>query len=179
MITDPTLTDVATLSAGLLVGRAVLGLAMAAHGAQKLFGWFGGHGLAGTAGFFEMLGFRPARLFAFGAAAGELVSGLLVASGLLGPVGPALILALMIVAALAVHWKHGFFVMTNGVEVPVLYATGALTLAFTGYGAFSLDAVLGLDALASGPIAMLAMVFATAAALGTLALRRPAESPAA
>jgi putative oxidoreductase len=178
MIIDPTLTEAATLSAGLLVGRTVLGLAMAAHGAQKLFGWFGGHGLAGTAGFFEMLGFRPARPFAFGAAAGELVGGLLVALGLLGPVGPALVLALMIVAGLAVHWKHGFFAMTNGIELTVLYATGALMLAFTGYGAFSLDALLGLDALASGPIAMLAVVLATAGALGTLALRRPAASPA-
>ena len=59
----------ATLSGGLLVARLVLGLAMAAHGAQKLFGWFGGHGLTGTTGFMEMLGFRPARPFALAAAA--------------------------------------------------------------------------------------------------------------
>src|SRR5690349_24566760 len=108
--------DSTTLDAGLLVARLVLGLAMAAHGAQKLFGWFGGHGLDGTAGFFGMLGFRPARLFALAAAAGEVASGLLVALGLFGAVGPALMLSIMIVATLAVHWKNGFFAMQNGIE---------------------------------------------------------------
>ena len=56
---------------GLLVARLVLGPLMAAHGAQKLFGWFGGHGLSGTGGFFESLGFRPGRLFALAAGLGE------------------------------------------------------------------------------------------------------------
>src|SRR5215203_7448847 len=93
-------------SAGLLALRLVLGLAMAAHGSQKLFGWFGGHGLAGTGGFFEMLGFKPGRAFAFAAGATEVLSGLLVAAGFLGPVGPALMLSVMIVAAVTVHWKN-------------------------------------------------------------------------
>jgi putative oxidoreductase len=70
---------------GLLLARLVVGLLMAAHGSQKLFGWFGGHGLAGVSGFFEGLGFRPGRLFAIAASAGELVSGILMAAGLLGP----------------------------------------------------------------------------------------------
>src|SRR5205823_3541045 len=86
------------MNEGLLVARLVLGLLMAAHGAQKLFGWFGGYGLTGTAGFFEQLGFRPGRLFAAAAAVGEVVSGVLVALGLFGPVGPALMLSVMIVA---------------------------------------------------------------------------------
>src|SRR2546428_533738 len=82
---------------------------LAAHGAQKLFGWFGGYGLAGTGGFFAGLGFRPGVLFALAAGLGELGGGLLTAAGLFGPVGPALIILVMLVAILAVHWPHGFF----------------------------------------------------------------------
>lgn len=80
------------MDAGLLIARVVFGLLMAAHGAQKLLGWFGGYGLAGTAAFFEQLGFRPGRLFAGAAAGTELVAGVMVAFGLLGPLGPALAL---------------------------------------------------------------------------------------
>ncbi len=102
-----TFPDLALMSTGLLAGRLVLGLLLAGHGAQKLFGWFGGHGLAGTGAFFESLGFRPGRAFAAAAALSELGGGLLIALGFLGPVGPALIVAVMIVAALTVHWGHG------------------------------------------------------------------------
>jgi putative oxidoreductase len=139
--------DLATISAGLLLGRLVLGLLMAAHGAQKLFGWLGGHGLAGTGGFFESLGFRPGRTFALAAGLAEFGGGLLVALGLLGPVGPALIVSVMIVAGLVVHRSGGLFAMTNGIELPLLYTAGAVTLALTGPGAWSLDALLGLQAL--------------------------------
>ena len=90
--------DMIALSSGLLVVRLVLGLYMVAHGAQKMFGWFGGHGLAGTSQFFAQLGFRPARLFVVAAALTELASGILVTLGLLGPVGPALMLSVLIVA---------------------------------------------------------------------------------
>ena len=169
----------ATLDAGLLVARLVLGLAMAAHGAQKLFGWFGGHGLAGTAGFFEMLGFRPGRLFATAAALGEVGAGLLVALGLLGPIGPATMLAVMIVATVSVHWKNGFFATQNGIELGALYATGALALAFTGPGAWSLDALLGIETLATLPVTVAVVAAAIAAGLGTLLLRRPAVEAAA
>jgi len=110
------------ISIGLLMLRLVVGLAMAAHGSQKLFGWFGGHGLAGTGGFFEMLGFKPGRLFALAAGATEVLSGILVAAGFLGPIGPALMLSVMIVAAVTVHWKHGYFAQSNGIELPLLYA---------------------------------------------------------
>lgn len=112
---------------------------MAAHGAQKLLGWFGGHGPAGTAGFLEQLGFRPGRVFAALAAGTEIVSGLLVALGFLGPVGPALLLSVMIVAGISVHWKHGLFAQANGIELALLYAAVALALALTGPGLFSLD----------------------------------------
>src|SRR5215218_10580670 len=98
-------TDPQMLGLGLLVGRLVLGLLMAAHGSQKLFGWFGGYGLNATGEFFVQLGFRPGRLFALAASVGEVASGLLVALGVLGPIGPALMLSVMIVAAVSVHWQ--------------------------------------------------------------------------
>src|SRR5262245_17095405 len=132
------------MDAGLLLGRVVLGLLMAAHGSQKLFGWFGGYGLAGTGGFFESLGFRPGRFFAAAAGFSEVAGGLLVALGLLGPLGSALIIAVMIVAIATVHISHGLFAQNNGVEVPLLYGVGAAAIALIGHGAYSLDAVLGL-----------------------------------
>jgi putative oxidoreductase len=172
------ITDAATLGTGLLLGRLILGVLMVGHGAQKLFGWFGGYGIAGTAGFFEQLGFRPGRLFVITAALGEVSSGILIALGLFGPVGPALLLSVMIVAAISVHWKNGVFATANGIEVPLLYAAGAVALAFTGYGLFSLDAVLGLDqawtpAIKAGALA----VGGVGGALNLLA-RRPAAVPA-
>src|SRR3954454_2684224 len=87
------------MDAGLLLARITLGTLMAAHGAQKLFGWFGGYGLTATAGFFEGLGFRPGRLFAGAAAVSEVGSGVLLAIGFLEPVAAAVMLSVMIVAA--------------------------------------------------------------------------------
>jgi putative oxidoreductase len=82
-----------------LIVRIVVGLGLAAHGAQKLFGWFGGHGVAGTGQFFEALGFRPGRLFALGAGLGEFGGGVLTFLGLWGALGPALIVTVLLNAA--------------------------------------------------------------------------------
>src|SRR4051812_48722982 len=101
--------QVDSLSTGLLIGRLVIGLLMAAHGAQKLFGWFGGYGLRGTGEFMVQLGFRPGAAFAVAAGLGEVASGLLVALGFLGPIGPALMISVMLVAAVSVHLKNGLF----------------------------------------------------------------------
>ena len=161
-----------TLGAGLLVLRLVVGLAMAAHGAQKLFGWFGGHGLAGTGGFFEMLGFHPGRTFALAAGATELASGILIALGLLGPIGPALMLSVMIVAATTVHWKNGFFAAANGIELTLLFGVTALALAFTGFGPFSLDAITGFEAYVTPAASVAAIVLGVIGAIANLSLRR-------
>ena len=166
------------MDAGILVARVVFGLLMAAHGAQKLFGWFGGYGLAGTAGFFESLGFRPARFFAATAAGTELVAGLLMALGLLGPVGPALFVSLMIVAAVTVHWQHGLFAQNNGVEMPLLYGVAGVALALTGPGAYSLDAALGLTTLAAPMVAWVALATGVLGGVANLAIRRPAAAAA-
>jgi len=169
-------TDAVTLSLGILIARLVLGLLMAAHGSQKLFGWFGGHGLAGTGGFFESLGFRPGRLFATVAALTEVGSGLLTAVGFLGPVGPALMLSVMIVAAVTVHLPHGVFAASNGIEVPLLYGVGAIALALTGPGLFSLDALVGLTPLWTPALALVALAVGIVGGIGNLAYRRPAPA---
>ena len=167
-------TDASTISIGLLAARLVLGLLMAAHGSQKLLGWFGGHGLAATAGFFDSMGFRPGRLFAMTASSAEIVSGLLLALGFLGPVGPALMIAVMIVAATTVHMKNGLFAANNGIELPLLYGVGALGLLLTGPGSISLDAALGLGILTAPAIAWTALAIGVAGGFLNLLARRPA-----
>ena len=159
------------MNAGLLVVRLVVGLVMAGHGAQKLFGWFGGYGIAGTGQYFEGLGFRPGRLFATLAAVSETFGGLLIALGFFGPVGPTVVLATMIVAAVAVHWSHGLFAMNNGIEVPLLYGAVAAGLTLTGPGGYSVDALLGLTALWTPAVTWTALGVGIISGLGNLALR--------
>jgi putative oxidoreductase len=168
--------NAAALSTGLLVARLAFGLSMTAHGAAKLFGWFGGYGLTATSQVLVQLGFRPARVFAAIASLAEIVAGLLIAFGLLGPVGPALMLSVMIVAAVTVHWNKGFFAAANGIELPLLYAAAAVVLAVTGPGLFSLDALLGLEALWSPPFAAIALAIGVIAGIGNLVARRPPAS---
>ncbi len=165
--------DLAGIGAGLLVVRLVVGLLMAAHGSQKLLGWFGGHGLAGTGMFLESIGFRPGRLFATVASVTEVVSGILVALGLLGPVGPALMLSVMIVAAVSVHWKNGVFAQTNGIELALFYGTVALALALIGFGSYSLDAVFGLQSLYTPTFAVVSLAIGILGGVGNLLARRP------
>jgi putative oxidoreductase len=130
----------------LLVLRVVVGLFFVGHGAQKLFGSFGGHGLEGTAGFFEgTLNLRPGRVHATAAGLNEFVGGILLALGLLVPLGAVLIVATMVAAIHTVHGPNGPFAADNGYELNVVYIVVAVALAGVGAGEWGLDHVLGLD----------------------------------
>ena len=158
------------MDAGLAVGRFVLGPLMAAHGAQKLFGWFGGHGLAGVSSWLESIGFRPGRLFALVAGSVEFAGGILITAGLFGPVGPAIVVAAMIVAAGSVHWPN-VFASRNGIELPLVYGAGAAALALTGPGRYSLDQFLGLIPLWTSEIAWTVLLIGVVGGAVALALR--------
>ena len=164
---------------GLLLARLFLGLGLASHGAQKLFGWFGGYGIKGTGGFFEgTLGLKPGPLFAVMSGLGEFVGGLLVAIGWLGPIGPALVIAVMVIAIVTVHWSNGFFNASNGMELPLMNIAGALALTFGGFGIYSIDAVAPIDALAAPSVEWLAIIIAMIGALLSIVGRKvPAPAP--
>ena len=133
------------MSVGLLILRLVVGLSLAAHGAQKLFGWFGGYGLTGTGQFLEQLGFRPGRLQALQAGLAETLGGLFLAAGFLTPAAAAAVVAVMLVAAVSAHLKAGFFAHSGGYEYTLVLAAAAVALAFTGPGVLSLDHALGIS----------------------------------
>jgi len=115
------------------------------HGAQKLFGVFGGHGIDGTGGFFESLGLRPGRLHARAAGSAEFFGGLLLALGLLVPLAAAVLIATMLTASLTAHRGKGVWAQDGGFELPLVYATIAFGLAAVGADDLSLDNALGLD----------------------------------
>ncbi|MDQ6873150.1 MAG: DoxX family protein [Gemmatimonadota bacterium] len=170
--------DPQTVSIGLLVVRIVVGLIMAAHGASKLWGWFGGHGLRGTGQFFEQMGFHPGAAFAAAASVSEIVSGLLVAVGFLGPIGPALMISVMVVAAITVHLGQGLLA-PKGLEMPLLYGSAAFGLALTGFGEYSLDALLGVAGRWSTGFTWIVLMLGVAGAFVNLAFRRrPATASA-
>jgi putative oxidoreductase len=153
-----------------LAMRGVLGLGFASHGAQKAFGWFEGPGAEAAGGMMESLGFKPGARFARLSSYTEIGSGLAIALGLGGPVGPAALLAVMLVAQATVHAKNGFFAQKGGVELGVLYTLGAVGLAFSGPGRLSLDAAFGLDESILADERTVALVLAGGALGGWLAL---------
>lgn len=128
----------------LLILRLVLGGLFVAHGAQKLFGAFGGHGLEGTGGFFEQIGIKPGRTMALLAGISEFGGGLLVAIGFLTPLAALAIIATMVVAISRVHAPNGLFNENGGYEYNLLVITVAVVLILTGSGAYGLDGALGV-----------------------------------
>lgn len=138
------------MSYGILFIRLVLGLTVAAHGAQKLFGVLGGHGPAGTGGFFAGLGFRAPVLMALAAGLAEFGGGLLVATGLLTPLGALAVAIVMLNAIGVVHWRNGFWNSNGGFEFNFLIWATAIGIAATGPGRFSLDRLMGWDDNISG-----------------------------
>ncbi|MEH0826116.1 MULTISPECIES: DoxX family protein [unclassified Micromonospora] len=141
---------------GLLLLRLLIGALMAAHGAQKLFGWFSGHGLTGTADFLESLGWRPGRTFALVLGAAELVGALALALGAGTPVAAGVLIAVLANAAWVVHRPNGLWNTAGGYEYPLVLAGAALTLALTGPGRFSIDHLAGwqLPTLAGAVLAI-------------------------
>jgi putative oxidoreductase len=134
---------------GLLLLRVVAGTTLAAHGAQKLFGWFDGPGPKGTAGFFGMLGFRAPEVMAALAGMAEL-GGLLFAFGFITPLAALGIAVVMLTAIGAVHWTKGFWNTNGGYEFNLLLLAVAVGVTATGPGRFSIDRALGFDDNLSG-----------------------------
>jgi putative oxidoreductase len=134
---------------GLLLLRLVAGGTMFGHGAQKLFGLFGGGGIRGTAGFFGSVGFRAPVAMAVLAGLGE-AGGLLFAAGFLTPLASLGIAVVMLTAIGVVHWSKGFWNSAGGYEFNLLLLTVAIAVAGTGPGRFSVDRALGWDDNISG-----------------------------
>lgn len=126
--------------AGALVLRVPIGIILAAHGAQKLFGWFGGYGLEGTGQWMASNGFEPGYLMALLAGSAEFFGGIALIFGLF--VRPAAaIAAITLMFALTVHIDNGLFMSNNGYEFALTLLAATITLAIQGAGAVSLDSL--------------------------------------
>ena len=125
-----------------LVLRVVVGGIFAAHGAQKLFGWFGGYGLEGTGQFFGSIGLQPGYLMALLAGAAEFFGGLALVLGLLVRGAAAALAFAMVIAIFAVHWSKGFFASVGGYEYALALLAASVSLLFSGAGRYSVDAAL-------------------------------------
>src|SRR5215213_7445759 len=124
--------------------RLAQGSLMAGHGAQKLFGAFGGPGLEGTSEFMEMLGLKPGRPWATLAGLSEFGGGVLTALGLLNPLGPLGVIAAMSMATTRAHWGRPIWATEGGAELPVLNLAVSMALMIREPDKYSLDRVLGV-----------------------------------
>jgi putative oxidoreductase len=136
--------DTATADLGLLVLRLAVGGLLAGHGAQKLFGAFGGNGLQGTATWLESMGLKPGDRWALLAGLSEFGGGMLTALGLFHPLGPIATEGAMSLATFHVHAGKPIWNTQGGAELPVTNMAAALALALAGPGRFSLDEALGI-----------------------------------
>jgi putative oxidoreductase len=164
---------------GRLLLRLTLGSLFIGHGTQKLFGWFGGHGLDGTGHFFETLGMRPGRRNALAAGAAEAGGGAALALGLATPAAAAALSATMLTAIHRVHLKNGPWATNGGYEYNLVIIAAVIALVEVGPGELSLDAALGQER--SGPgWALAALVAGGLGALGAhlASSAQPAPAPA-
>jgi putative oxidoreductase len=134
-----------TFDLAVLVLRLGVGLTFAAHGAQKIFGWWGGPGLSAWKGAIAHMGFRPVTLFAAISSFAELGGGLFLAAGLFTPIAGAVLIGQSVVIIGHVHWPKGFFNTRGGYEFPLVLAVGVAALTLIGAGAWSLDAAIGFS----------------------------------
>jgi len=160
---------------GILLLRLGLGSLMMGHGVQKLFGWAGGHGVAGTGKHFEQLGLTPGPAWASLAGVSELAGGALTALGLANPVGPMALVGAMAMAGQKAHAGKPIWNTAGGPELPLTNAIIGVALMLTGPGMFSLDRVLGVRVPATG--VTVATMAGTALLLGGL-IQNPAPEPA-
>jgi putative oxidoreductase len=161
---------------GQLILRLTTGGLLAGHGSQKLFGWFSGYGLQGTAGFYETLGLKPGKPWTIGSGLSEFGGGTLTALGLLYPLGPMGLMAAMSVAIAKVHWGKPIWASEGGAELPLTDLAVALALALEGPGRYSLDHLFGIRL----PRTLVAAAAIAEAALVTLAIvSRPTPQPPA
>ena len=123
----------------LLVGAGVI---FAAHGAQKLFGWFGGYGLEGTAGWMTSIGLEPGLLMATLAGGAEFIGGLLLIVGLLVRPAAFMLAVTMVVAIVSVHLPNGLFLANDGYEFGLALLAVSIGLMFRGAGSLSADRLL-------------------------------------
>lgn len=122
--------------------RIMIGIIFAAHGAQKLFGLFGGYGIEGTAGFMESIGLTPGYLMAFLAGAGEFFGGLFLIAGFLTRFAALTTAIISIVAMITVHLNNGFFMSNNGFEFILLLLVGSISLIISGSGKVGIDKII-------------------------------------
>jgi putative oxidoreductase len=162
---------------GLTVFRVLIGATMFAHGAQKLFGWFGGPGPDAMGQAFDSMGLKPGKRTAIVAGASEAGGGALLALGLLTPLGSAATVGVMSQAVETVHKEKGFFVTEGGYEYNLALAAAAFALADLGPGPISLDRALGTEV--KGPLIALAALGAGLAGPRLLARLAPSETDAA
>ncbi|MGK8436355.1 DoxX family protein [Ectopseudomonas hydrolytica] len=124
---------------GITILRIVAGITFAAHGAQKLFGWFGGYGLDGVAQWMESIGLTPGYLMALGAGSAEFFGGVALIIGLLVRPAAVVLAVTMLVAIFTVHFANGFFMSNNGYEFALALLAISVALAFEGAGKLSVD----------------------------------------